>query len=186
MNSPKLIPDLIQTAAFLHALDTDSVFTFQTFAEGTAQNITHAPAILHGTLAEHAERLTQLNNAGHAVFFMVNQGDLNGRSASNVVRVRALFVDSDAGPIDPLLNAAILPHIAVESSPGRGHAYFNVSDCPLDKFKERQQALAARFNGDHSVCDLPRVMRLPGFFHLKTSVPFQTRLIKPSCGKHTK
>lgn len=181
MNSHSLVPDLIQTHTFLQALDSDGIFTFQTFPEGATQSIKLPPTILHGNLKEHAARLTQLNNAGHAIFVMVNQGDLQGRSAKNVVRVRALFVDSDAGPIDPLLQAAITPHIAVESSPGRGHVYFNVADCPLDKFKERQHALAARFNGDPSVCDLPRVMRLPGFFHLKTAMPFQTRLINPSC-----
>jgi hypothetical protein len=181
MNSPNLAPDLIQTNTFLQALDADEVFTFQTFPEGVTQSIKMPPTILHGTLQEHATKLTQLNNAGHGIFFMVNQGDLQGRSAHNVVRVRALFVDSDEGPIDPLLQAAISPHIAVESSPDRGHAYFIVQDCPLVKFKERQHALAARFNGDPSVCDLPRVMRLPGFFHLKTAIPFQTRLIKPAC-----
>ena len=138
------------------------------------------PTILHGTLKEHAARLTALNNAGHGIFVMINQGDLKGRTARNVTRVRALFVDSDNGPIQPLLEAAITPHIAVESSPGKGHGYFLVDDCPLDSFRERQHALAQRFNGDHAVCDLSRVMRLPGFFYLKGAARFQTRLIKPA------
>ena len=179
MNKLNLTPDLIQASAFLDALDPGANFTFQTFPEGDTPS-TQSPTILHGTLEEHAARLTELNNAGHGIFVMINQGDLKGRAARNVIRVRALFVDSDNGPIQPLLDAAIAPHIAVESSPGKGHGYFLVNDCPLDKFKERQHALAARFNGDRAVCDLPRVMRLPGFFHLKNAVPFQTRLIKPA------
>jgi len=179
MNKLNLTPDLIQASAFLDALDPGANFTFQTFPEGDTPS-TMSPTILHGTLEEHAARLTLLNNAGHGIFVMINQGDLKGRAARNVIRVRALFVDSDSGPIQPLLDAAIAPHIAVESSPGKGHGYFLVNDCPLDKFKERQHALAARFNGDRAVCDLPRVMRLPGFFHLKNAVPFQTRLIKPA------
>jgi len=178
MSNLNLTPDLSQAQAFLDALDPAGIFTFQTFPEGETKSSV-SPTILHGTLKEHAERLTALNNAGHGIFVMINEGNLKGRSASDVVRVRALFVDSDDGPIEPLLTAAIAPDIAVESSPGKGHGYFVVNDCPLSKFKERQHALAARFNGDRAVCDLSRVMRLPGFWHLK-GAPFQTRLIKPA------
>ncbi len=179
MNKHDLNPDLDQASDFLDALDFGADFTFQTFPEGDTPN-SLSPHILHGTLKEHAARLTVLNNAGHGIFVMINQGDLQGRAARNVIRVRALFVDSDHGPIQPLLDAAIAPHIAVESSPGKGHGYFLVNDCPLDKFRERQHVLAERFDGDRAVCDLSRVMRLPGFFHLKNAVPFQTRLIKPA------
>ena len=179
MNKLNLTPDLNQSADFLEALDADPNFTYQTFPEGATPS-SLPPTILHGTLKQHAAQLTALNNAGHGIFVMINAGDLKGRSARNVIRVRALFVDSDNGPIQPLLDAPIAPHIAVESSPGKGHGYFLVGDCPLDKFKERQHALAARFNGDRAVCDVSRVMRLPGFFHLKNATPFQTRLIKPT------
>jgi hypothetical protein len=178
MNKLDLTPDLNQAGDFLKALDFGVNFTFQTFPEGGNPS-SMSPTILHGTLKEHAARLTALNDDGHGIFVMINEGDLKGRAARNVIRVRALFVDSDNGPIQPLLDAAIAPHIAVESSPGKGHGYFLVNDCPLDKFKERQHALADRFNGDRAVCDVSRVMRLPGFFHLKNTVPFQTRLIKP-------
>lgn len=179
MNNLVLTPDLNQANDFLDAIDPRANFTFQTFTERETPS-SLPPAILHGTLKEHAARLTALNNAGHGIFVMINAGDLKGRSARNVLRIRALFVDSDNGPIQPLLDAPIAPHIAVESSPGKGHGYFLVDDCPLDKFKERQHALADRFNGDRAVCDISRVMRLPGFFHLKNATPFQTRLIKPA------
>ena len=181
MNTPTLTTDLVQANTFLNALDSDGIFSFQTFPEGDVQGSSPHPSILHGTLAEHAARLTQLNHAGHAIFVMVNQGDLNGRGSRNVVRVRAHFVDLDGSPLEPLLDAELPPHIVVESSPGRWHGYWRVGDCPFTEFKARQHALAARFNGDKSVCDLPRVMRLPGFWHLKSATPFQTRLIKPAC-----
>ncbi len=179
MKKQSLIPDLLHAHTFLDTLELDGIFTLQTFPEGETKSHV-SPTILHGTLQQHAIRLADLNNSGHGIFVMINEGDLKGRSAHNVVRVRALFVDSDNGPIEPLLTAAITPDIAVESSPGKGHGYFVVNDCPLGKFKERQHALAARFNGDRAVCDLSRVMRLPGFWHLK-GTPFQTRLIKPTC-----
>jgi hypothetical protein len=49
----------------------------------------------------------------------------------------------------------------------------------LADFKSCQKALAAKFNGDPAVCDLARVMRVPGFWHLKAD-PFQTRLVIPN------
>ena len=38
---------------------------------------------------------------------------------------------------------------------------------PLDQFKPTQQAVAAKYGTDPSVCNLSRVMRLPGFKHNK-------------------
>jgi hypothetical protein len=42
-----------------------------------------------------------------------------------------------------------------------------VNNCELEQFKQLQQALAAKFDGDKAVNDLPRVMRLAGFSHNK-------------------
>ena len=50
-----------------------------------------------------------------------------------------------------------------------------VSDVKLDEFTDLQQALIARFNGDPKVSDLPRVLRLPGFYHRKGD-PFLVRI----------
>ena len=82
-------------------------------------------------------------------------------------KVRALFVDFDGAPLEPVLQCGMPPQIAVDSSPGRYHAYWLVSDCPLQDFTRIQVALAEKFGGDPSVKDLPRVMRLPGFCHRK-------------------
>lgn len=178
MSASPHIPDLAAANMFLDALDPGAVFTFMAIPEGALKGKGRI-TVLHGTLNDHAARLTKLNNAGQGVFVMVNEGDLQGRSAINVTRVRALFVDLDGAPVDPLLATQAPPHILVESSPNKWHGYWRVDDCPLDKFKERQHALADRFHGDRSVCDLPRVMRLPGFWHRKTAVPFETRLVNP-------
>lgn len=109
---------------------------------------------------------------------MINEGDGKGRHASNVVRVRAHFVDLDGAPLAPVLEASDKPHLIVESSPGRWHVYWFLDECPLEEFKVRQQRLAEKYGGDSSVVDLPRVMRLPGFYHHKTAMPFLTRLVE--------
>jgi len=111
------------------------------------------------------------------VYVTVNETNLEGRKEENIVKVRALFVDLDGSPIQPILDLPedLQPHIIIESSTNRWHAYWLVNNCELTQFTPLQQALAAKFNGDKSVCDLPRVMRLAGFSHNK-SKPFITRI----------
>ena len=150
-------------------------FTFQTFDDSPAK-FAGLSRILHGSLREHVATLARLNERGAGVYFMVNAGDGMGRKAGNVQHVRALFADLDGAPLAPVQAATPSPHCIVESSPGRWHAYWLVSDCPLDKFKPLQRALASRFAGDRKVCDLPRVMRLPGFDHRKGE-PFTSRIV---------
>ncbi len=161
------------TARFL-SLFSDRL-TFQTFDDSPHKS----PAlsrILQGTLREHAATLAGLNERGAGVFFTVNAGDGMGRKACNVQQVRALFADLDGSPLEPVQAATLPPHCIVESSPGRWHAYWLLSDCPLDRFKPLQQAIAERFDADRKVCDLPRVMRLPGFDHRKGE-PFASRVV---------
>ncbi len=174
-----LNPDVAMARVFLDALDPAATFTFQTFGDDKDRKERSLARIFHGVLDQHLETLTRLQQQGAGVFIMVNQGDGQGRTAANVVKVRAHVLDLDGAPLEPVIKSDLPPHIVVESSPDKWHAYWLVEDCPLQEFKARQHALAARFNGDMAVCDLPRVMRLPGFWHQK-GVPFQTRLVKPS------
>lgn len=54
-------------------------------------------------------------------------------------------------------------------------------DTAAAAFERAQRTLAAHFNTDPSVCDLPRVLRLPGLFHLKNPAqPFLVRLAAPA------
>jgi len=108
---------------------------------------------------------------------MVNEGDLKGRRSTNVVRVRAVFVDLDGAPIEPILQAPLKPHMVVESSPSRYHAYWLIKDVALNEFSDIQSMLASKFDGDPVVKDLPRVMRLPGFMHQKSN-PYISRIIQ--------
>jgi hypothetical protein len=158
--------DLAEARAFLARLDPSGQFTFQTFDESGLKR-TRLSRILHGSLDEHAPALMQLNSQGAGVYVMVNAGDGAGRSASNVKAIRALFADLDGSPLAPVRAFSLRPHMVVESSPGRWHAYWLADGVPLAEFKPLQKAIAERFASDPKVCDLPRVMRLPGFLHNK-------------------
>lgn len=174
MPSPRSI-DIAEAQRFLTLLAEDEPLTFQTF--GDRDKSPALSRILHGTLEQSAGELGRLNTRGGGVFVMVNAGDGRGRKAENVTRVRACFVDLDGAPIGPVYDAGVEPHLIVESSEGRFHAYWLLHDCALARFASVQSALAARFGGDPSVKDLPRVMRIPGYWHLKEK-PFRTRIVQ--------
>lgn len=150
--------------------------TFQTFPEASSKEARH-PEVASGSFSDHVESLIAANESGDGVFFVVNCTDGFGRKAENIIRVRALFVDLDGSPIEPVLACSwFRPHVAVESSPGRYHAYWFVNNVPMVAFRRCQRGFAKMFRGDSKVCDLPRVMRLPGFLHQK-GAPFVSRVI---------
>lgn len=170
-----MTPTAGDTEAFLSALAPDGELTFQTF-DDAKRGRKGLSRILHGAYRTKAQALADLNRCGAGCFVMVNRGDGRGRSIANVKSVRALFLDLDGAPLGPVLEAPIRPPIVCESSPGKFHAYWPIEGLPLSDFKRAQKAIAAHYGGDAKVCDLPRVMRLPGFLHLKAD-PFQSRLI---------
>ena len=168
-----LTPNIAAAQRFLNLLDPAGIFTFQTFDDDKVRKDLRHARVFHGTLDQHAGALVRLQQQGAGVFIMVNKGDgvthegyKTCRTAKNVVKVRALFIDLDGAPLQPVMDA-LKPDIVVESSPGRWHCYWLTNDCPLADFRLRQQQLAAKFDGDLQVIDLPRVLRLPGFFHQK-------------------
>lgn len=179
-----LTPDLVHAQRFLHALDPSGIFTFQTFDDSKQRKDPKLNRVRHGTLEEHHTEFEKLQQSGAGIFVMVNQGDgitqsgkSTCRSAANVVKVRALFADLDGAPLEPTLQD-LHPDIVVESSPGKWHVYWLTNDCPLEQFGPRQKQIAKKYGGDIAVNDLPRVMRVPGFFHQKAE-PFMTRMTIP-------
>jgi hypothetical protein len=168
--------DLDEADRFLKCLGRETnCFTFQTFDDDKERKDKKLLRVLHGTLAQHSAELARLNEEGAGVFVTVNETDGKGRTKANIVKVRAVFVDLDGAPAEPVMEYAIRPHMIVVTSPGRWHAYWLVDDLPLNNFVRVQRGLAKRFDGDRSVHDLPRVMRLPGFVHRKGE-PFVTRI----------
>ena len=179
MNRSSLKPDLEQAKKFLKVLDQKSEFTFQTFDGNQDRSRKDLIRIFHGSLEQHAGSLLKLNQAGAGVFVTINQTDLLGRSKENIKNVRAVFADLDGAPLTPIIEHICEPHIIVESSPDRWHGYW-LCDLPLEDFTSVQRSIASIFDGDRAICDLPRIMRLPGFIHQKVknnhaTEPFITR-----------
>lgn len=181
----ELAPCLDETYQFTRWLAPDGEMTFQIIPE--ASSIPEDKQflfrkVLHGPLEQHCNQLTAFNMLGGGVFLMVNRGDgivregaKTCRTIANVQSVRAVFVDLDGSPLEPVLAHSPPPHAVIESSPGKWHCYWKINDCHLDNFTRVQIALAKQFDGDPAVKDLPRVMRMPGFWHQK-STPFRSRI----------
>ena len=171
-----LQPDLQEAQRFLDCLAPGGQFTFQTFDDSKKKNPKLA-GIFHGTLAQDRKKLCELNGRGAGIFVTVNQTNGTGRRSEDITGVRSVFADLDGSPLEPVLAADLPPHIVNESSPGRYHAFWLVTEgFPRANFRAVQKTLIARFDSDSSVHDLPRVLRLPGFIHRKEE-PFQTKIL---------
>ncbi len=179
-----LSPDQAMAQAFLDILGPNEQFTFQTFDDNADRKEPSLARVFHGSLQQHFATLARLQQRGAGVYVMVNRGDgvihpgaKSCRTHANVTAIRSLFVDLDGAPLEPVLQS-LSPDMVVLSSPGRWHAYWLTNDCPIAEFGPRQQQIAEKFRGDPKVFDLPRVMRLPGFFHQKKE-PYMTQMIYP-------
>jgi hypothetical protein len=135
--------------------------------------------------------LAFMQSLGAGVFITVQELDGAGADAACVVRIRAFIADGDSPEQVESLWAFIrltglVPTMLIASggiartADGRIveklHAYWRVSDCPVDRFSEAQAVLISRTGTDPSVRDLARVLRVPGFWHLK-SEPRMTRIV---------
>jgi hypothetical protein len=160
-----LAPDLSQTAAFLGCLTGDNGWTtpvtWQVLDDAGARR---GLPILHGPLYKFGSTLRVHNEQGAGIFVMVNAGDGRARRTSNVIALRALFVDEDAAPTREI---ALTPSCVVHSARGRHLYWCLVPDEPVTQFTAAQKQLAAYYGTDPAVSDLPRLMRVPGFFHRK-------------------
>ena len=118
--------------------------------------------------------LEDRNSYGAGIFMTINETNGEGRKATDIDKVRAVFADLDGSPIDPVWE--FNPSIVVETSPNKYHAYWLCSDVPLNGFRQLQESISEKFGSDSKVKDLPRVMRVPGFEHRK-DYPFLSKII---------
>lgn len=178
--------DLQQAFRFIELLtgSADTAVTWHPIDGDRARGKQHRE--LHGSLKELEGQLQRMNREGFGIFCMVNEGDGRGRKAANVISVRCVFVDCDkpeSNPLELIAESNFDFDFLVESSAGKYHGYRRVSGFPLDAslFKGAQLSLCDAVEGDGVINDLPRIMRVPGFVHMKvkdgvTGSPFVTRI----------
>jgi hypothetical protein len=131
------------------------------------------PAIpLRGTLSEVWQSLVGYNAQGYGIFATPSALDGVGRKLENVAYLRAHYIDLDEADAEQQYTAASgaqpAPWFAVQSSAGKYHVYWPVQPYQgNDRFELAQRKLRQVFNGDRTIIDPTRVMRVPGFYHCK-------------------
>lgn len=172
-----MTPDLQLAQTFLTLLDNAAeFFCFQTFDDNKQRKDQSLARVFNGSLDEHWSTLVKLNLQGAGIFVTVNATDGEGRKRENIVRLRAIFQEADRNntPLPPLE-----PHIEVESSPGKHHRYWLIDESTAPTttdWQSSQNRMVSDFGSDPNAKDVSRVLRLPGFHHLKN--PDQPHLVR--------
>jgi hypothetical protein len=165
----------MNTKDFLNLFSAESHY-FQWFKDNKESETVIHPGGSYSSYDDIASKLTSINEAGGGVYFTVNASNGASRKTADIEEVRALFVDLDDAPLEPALECWPTPSIIVQTSQKKFHCYWLVNDCQLDQFTGIQLLLKDKFNGDPKVHDLPRVMRVPGFYNMKSD-PFMIKVI---------
>jgi hypothetical protein len=116
---------------------------------------------------------------GAGVFVSINATDFNGRKKKNMQIGRAWFVDIDNKLVEnPFDITSLKPKPTIIVQTGHGYHLYWVVDKPF-KFKNEDDIVRYEcelkginsfllpFGADPQVCDVNRVMRLPGLFNRK-------------------
>lgn len=151
--------------SLLESINPQGIFLFQTFDDSPAKQQQLAKQF-YGTLEEWQNRLIDLNKSGAGIYFTVNKTRGKHRKASDILAARALWIDVDN---DQVKLPGLAPSFKVHTSPGKYHAYWVLKQpqVDMDKWDELQKSLINVTNSDPNVGDRPRVLRVPGFDHMK-------------------
>lgn len=125
-----------------------------------------------GTLPQAWQWLCDLNAQGYGIFVIVNATDGVGRKLENIAHIRAHMIDLDnvSAPAnyERALSSYPAPGFAVQTSPNKYHVYWSVSPYTgNDRYETVQRKLRQVFDADPSIIDATRVLRVPGFYHMK-------------------
>lgn len=171
-----LKPVVSDMLIFKKVFHRDGQTVFQSFSK--KEGLKQQSKLHKGKLSKKMKgQLVAANIAGMEVAMMVNSG--TARRSDAVTRVVSLFADFDSGKQtkEQLLKLQIKPHLIVETSPRKFHAYWLIKDCDLKQFSRVMKALAEKLGSDPKVCDLVRVMRMPGTYNHKYKPPFLAKIV---------
>lgn len=195
-DSPQeLAPDLPAAAAFIAALtgDVDGwnvPICFRTFTDDKAKKAAAGAGWrdplerkLYGTLRELAGELEKRNRQGAGVYLVVNGGDGPAHTDREITEVRALFVDDDSEAIADPAGLEPPPSIVVRTKQGCHVYWLPASPMPVAEFREAQRRLIHVLRTDPAIKNESRIMRVPGFWHLKdpaSPMMIRAELLEPT------
>lgn len=153
--------------------------TFQVFDDVASRRDPSMARTLQGSLDELRGELIRRNSEGAGVFLCINETDGAGRRKANIRAARAWWADLDGHGVPELeaLRLPLPPTFHVKSGHGL-HLYwcaenripFPSGGSELAHHEVELRAIQKRlalFGADPSVCEVARVMRVPGFLNRK-------------------
>ncbi len=118
-------------------------------------------------IGKYIPLLTEYNQKNRGIFFVVNYG---GNEDKEITRINAQFVENDTLSIEEqyknLMAFPLEPSLIVRTKKSL-HAYWLIKSGDISRFRNVQMKLAEHFNGDKTIVNESRVLRLPGFEHRK-------------------
>ena len=114
-------------------------------------------------------RLSELNKEGRGIYFIVNPG---GEKDSDISSARSLFWENDDKSKPEQIEQALtskLPIGAIIETRKSLHCYSPLSQPleDLDAWKQLQERLIQKMDSDPAIRNSSRLMRLPGFDHVR-------------------
>lgn len=169
-------------SSYIHALtgNAEEVCDFRCIHDTNKGLPAHT---FRGSLRQQWHTLIDYNQRGYGIFICINAlGDTikpeTGAilcEVSNMKYLRSHVVDLDnptssRDGYDRAVATQPQPHLAVQSSPNKFHIYWLVEPFVGNEFYTlTQRKLAQLYDGDRTIIDPTRVLRLPGFYHLKST-----------------
>lgn len=132
-------------------------------------------------------RAYEFNNKGYSIAWTVNSFEGQRRTRENLKRILSWPVDIDTGNKPEMLEKIIkiaYPSKIVETKKGF-HLYYDAVDASVDSYAEIVvDRLCYYFGADESLKDVTKLLRVPGFDHLKN--PSEPFLVKEICSHDVK
>ena len=174
---PNLGPDYSQAEQFLQWLAPNAAYiTFQTFDDNKARKDPGLTRIFHAPFDKVKTVLAELNAQGAGVFYSVNATDGKGRKASNITGIRAIWQDDDDGFQG---NYPLAPSVTIQTSPNKFQRLWLVKgDMTPTQHKDLMSVMVRDYGADNNARDIARLLRLPGFYHMKTQTPFLVHIVE--------
>lgn len=123
---------------------------------------------------------SEYNSQGYGIFWTV-QEFMGDRKKENIKKINSWAIDLDGGNKDDqleMIHKYCYPSLLVETKNGF-HVYWDAKNATVDNFEEIvSDRLVFLFKADPKARDLARILRVPGYKHLKNPQdPFEIKKV---------
>ncbi len=139
----------------------------------------------YGAIEIGLKSLEDYNRKGFGIFWVLNEFE-GARKKENLKKINFWFCDLDGGNKPEQMKrikALLIPPSLMTETKNGYHCYFAVEgEATIENFERIQRGIAERLNGDKHCLDVLRLLRAPGYYHLKNpNEPFFVNFVPDNC-----